>query len=118
MALVDLALAKKHLRIYHDDEDAELEVYLAAAESIVVEYLDRPVLPAGSDLPLPDAQGYDATTVVVTPPIIASILLVVSDLFERREAPEKDSGDAVLQPTVRRLLAPWRVWRTVDDCAP
>jgi hypothetical protein len=117
MALVDLELAKKHLRIYHADEDAELEVYLAAAESIVVEYLDRPVLASGTELPETDAEGYDATAMIVTPPVVASILLVVSDLFEHREAPEKDSGDAILQPTVRRLLAPWRIWRTIDDCA-
>ncbi|KQS74220.1 hypothetical protein ASG25_02040 [Rhizobium sp. Leaf384] len=109
MALVDLELARKHLRIFHEDEDAEIGVYLAAAESIVLEYLDRPVLPLGGTLPAPDTVGY---TMIVTPPIVAAVLLVLSDLYERREAPEKDAGDAVLQPTVRRLLAPYRVWRT------
>ncbi|MCD7109713.1 head-tail connector protein [Rhizobium sp. DKSPLA3] len=108
MALVDIELARKHLRIFHEDEDAEIGVYLAAAESIVLEYIDRPVLPTGQPLPDPDADGF---TIIVTPPIVAAVLLVLSDLYERREAPEKDAGEAVLQPTVRRLLAPWRVWR-------
>lgn len=113
MALVDIELARKHLRIFHEDEDAEIGVYLAAAESIVTEYIDRPVLPVGGTLPDPDVDGY---SMISTPPIVAAILLVLSDLYERREAPEKDTGDAILQPTVRRLLAPWRVWRpSVED---
>lgn len=112
MALVGIELARKHLRIFHEDEDAEIGVYLAAAESIVTEYLNRPVLPAGQTLPDPDTVGY---TMIVAPPITAAILLVLSDLYERREAPEKDTGEAVLQPTVRRLLAPWRVWRTPPE---
>ena len=115
MPLVDLELARKHLRVFHTDDDTEIGLYLAAAESIVVEYLDRVVAASGTALPAVDDVGYDATAMLVTPPIVAAILLLLGDLYENREVPEKDAGDAILPPVVRRLLAPWRVWRTFEE---
>jgi hypothetical protein len=115
MTLVDLELARKQLRVFHNDEDAEIALYLAAAESIVAEYLDRSILAADATLPDPEDEGYDATTMLVTSPVVAATLLVMSDLYENRQTPEKDAGDAILPPTVRRLLAPWRVWRTFEE---
>lgn len=38
--IVDLELAKKHLNIYHDDEDDLIELYISAAEGAVTMYLD------------------------------------------------------------------------------
>lgn len=108
MPLVELALAKKHLRVDWDDEDGEIAVYLAAAETSVVEYLDR-VVQAAEPLPANDSHA-----IVITPPIAAAILLVTADLYERREPPEKNEGEAMLSPTVRRLLAPYRVWRPME----
>lgn len=104
MALIDLTLLKKHLRIFHDDEDDELATYQAAAEAIVAEYVDREVVPA-ADTPTTD------DGIVVTPPITAAILLVAADLYENREPDMSDRGDAVLPRHVRALLAPYRVWR-------
>jgi len=113
LALVELALVKKHLRVFHDDEDAEIALYLAAAESMVVETLDRPVLPTGTILPIDGEDGYDVTTIVVNPAIQAAILLVTGDLYEHREA----ATDLKIEdlPTVRRLIAPWRVWRKFEE---
>ena len=51
MALVSLTLAKKHLRVAHSDEDDTIGAYLAAAEAIVVEYIDRAVYPSAADSP-------------------------------------------------------------------
>lgn len=107
MALVDLDLVKKHLRVDWDDEDTEIAAYQAAAETIVTEYLDRVVLAAG---PVPED---DPTAMVITPPITAAILLVTNDLFDNRTPGEND-GAAMLSPTVRRLLAPYRVWRQME----
>ncbi len=116
MALVDIELARKHLRIDAEEDDGEVDVYLAAAESAVLDYLDRPVLPANSMIPDPDTVGH---TMIVTPPIVAAILLVLASLYETRVPQEEGAGEATLQPTVRRLLAPWRVWRpTVISCDP
>lgn len=119
MALVDLATLKKHLRVLHDDEDAEIELYGAAAESIVVEYLDRVVLGADADLPAEGETGFDPTAMQIAPPVTAAILLIAGDLYENREAdPESQltvDKMAVLPRSVRTLLAPWRIWRTFDE---
>lgn len=115
MTLVDIALVRKHLRVDWSDEDTEIEVYQAAAETIVTEYLDRKVLETEATIPGPEDEGYDATAMLVTPPIVAAILLVTNDLFDMRTTPEKNEGEAVLSPVVRRLLAPYRVWRQFEE---
>ena len=116
MALLDLPLVKKHLRVSFDDDDTEIALYLAAAESMVVETLDRPVAASGTVLPIVGETGYDETAIVVNPAIQAAILLVTGDLYEHRES----ATDLKIEdlPTVRRLIAPWRVWRKFeeDDC--
>ncbi|WP_266035312.1 head-tail connector protein, partial [Brucella intermedia] len=103
---VELELLKKHLRVFHDDEDAELDVYLAAAETIVVEYVDREIVATGAPPATDDG-------IAVTPPITAAILLVAADLYENREPDMKAQGNAVLPRHVRALLAPYRVWRAL-----
>lgn len=110
MALVSLETAKRHLRIFHDDDDAGVGLYVGAAESIVVAYLDRVVLPEGQTLPADDALAIN-----VMPAITAAILLIVGDLYENREADPDATGNAMLPKAVRALLAPWRVWRTLDE---
>ena len=106
MNLIELSLLKKHLRIFHDDEDEELDVYGTAAEAIVVEHIDREVVASG--------ESTSADGIIITPPIVAAILLVAADLYENREPDMKASGDAVLPRHVRALLAPYRVWRTLE----
>lgn len=118
MALLTLDIVKRHLRVFHSDDDAEIGVYQAAAESIVVEYLDRVVEPEGTTLPGEGDPGYDQTAIVITPAITAAILLMVGDLYENREADVEQDGDAVLPRPVRALLAPWRVWRTLPEEQP
>lgn len=110
MPLVSLAAAKSHLRILHEDEDSQIELYTAAAESIVSEYLDRVVLPTGETLPEDDVYAMN-----ITPAITAAVLLLVGDLYENREADPDATGNAVLPKAVRALLAPWRVWRMIDE---
>lgn len=117
MALIFLPLAKKHLRVMHDDDDAEIEIYLAAAESMVLETLDRPVLPTGTTLPVEGEAGYDETAMVVNPAIQAAILLVTGHLYEHREA-ATDLKIEELPISVRHLIAPWRVWRKFEEDEP
>lgn len=104
MALVDTALVKRHLRVDWNDEDAEIEAYRDAAEDVIVQYLDRKVYPVGGP-----SLGGDA--IELPPAVRAAILLQTAELFDRRETPEENDGDAMLSPVVRRLLAPYRVWR-------
>jgi hypothetical protein len=105
MALVDFALVKKHLRVFHDDDDDTIAAYQAAAENIVVEYLDREIVPTGG--------AVEGDAIEVTPAITAAVLLVTGDLYEVREPDQKQEG-AMLPRAVRALLAPYRVWRTHD----
>ncbi|WCK77567.1 head-tail connector protein [Agrobacterium fabrum] len=108
MPIVDLETVKKHLRVSHEDEDAEIGLYRDAAESIITQHLDREVVAAGET-------PTDADGIAATPAIVSAILLVTGDLYEVREPDPKATGDAVLARAVRMLLAPWRVWRTVAD---
>lgn len=106
MPLVDFGLVKKHLRVFHDDDDDTIAAYQAAAENIVGEYLDREVVAAGETPTVEDG-------IAVTPAITAAILLLVGDMYEVREPDQKQEG-AMLPRAVRALLAPYRVWRTYD----
>lgn len=108
MPIVDLETVKKHLRVFHEDEDVEIGLYRDAAESIVTQHLDREVVAAGET-------PTDADGIAATPAIVSAILLVTGDLYEVREPDPKATGDAVLPRAVRMLLAPWRVWRTLGD---
>lgn len=113
MPLISLDMAKRHLRIDHDDDDIQVTMYAAAAESIVREYVDRPLLAEGAIIPEPN----DADAIIAPPPAIAAMLLVLGDLYEYREPGSRPSADPVLPPAVRALLAPYRIWRTYDeDC--
>lgn len=107
MALVSLERVKEHLRVFHTDEDTQIELYRDAAEVVMKEYLDREVVEAGQSPTTDDG-------IEVTAAIIAAILLLCSDLYEQREPDQKLHGDAVLPRVVRSLLAPYRVWRTSE----
>lgn len=114
MALLTLETVKRHLRVFHDDDDAEIGLYQAAAETAVETYLDRPVLPP--DATLPDPNTDDA--IIVTDDIVHAILLLIGNFYELREADAESQGDAVLPRVVRTALAPYRVWRTFQEDSP
>lgn len=108
MPLLDIELVKKHLRVDWTDDDEAIAAYQAAAEGIVVEYIDRPVYVAG-DSPVPD----DAFAIELKPAITAAILLLVGDMYDNREAGNEQG--ALLPRSVRALLAPYRVWRAASE---
>lgn len=121
MSLIDISLVKKNLRVFATDEDTEIAAYQAAAETIIAEYVDRVVYESGGTAP----SGDDGTAIEVNAAITAAILLLTAELYENREADWKAQGtptndlalNATLPRTVRALLAPYRVWRTFDECA-
>lgn len=114
MALLTLETVKRHLRVFHDDDDDEIALYQSAAESIVINYLDRPVLQAGATLPDPNTDD----AVIVTDDIVHAILLLIGNYYELREADAESHGDAILPRAARAALAPYRVWRTFQEDAP
>jgi hypothetical protein len=103
-----MTLIKRHLRVTWDDEDTEIEAYRDAAEDVIVQYLDRVVYETGGTSPGGDAIELPAA-------VRAAILLMCGELYDRRETPENNDGEAMLSPVVRRLLASYRVWRTWEE---
>ena len=116
MPLVDLPTLKAHLRVDHGDDDNLISVYGAAAEVSAAEYLGRVVHPTGTTLPVEGDTGYDPDAIVVTPAIIVAVMKLCASMYEGREA--IGSGDAVFPADVRALLAPWRVWRLMEEDDP
>lgn len=110
MSLLDFDLVKKHLRVDSTDEDDVIAAYQAAAEATVCEYVDRDVYAAG-DSPV----SADEFAIELEPPITAAILLLIGDLYAVREPDYKRDAGAMLPSSVRALLAPYRVWRTVSE---
>lgn len=77
--LVSIEEAKQHLRILHDESDADIEMKLAAASAIVLRYHKQDAVPA---------EWLIGSPFEISPPhdIKASVLLVLSELYENREA--------------------------------
>lgn len=98
MAIVDLESAKEHLRVDHDQDDAQILIKLEQASAIVVNYLNKPVgtweLGAETDV---DSDTDDAPY-----PVQAATLLVLGALYRDREG-----GDPLSQ-AVKDLLARYR----------
>ncbi|WP_167659776.1 head-tail connector protein [Brucella pseudogrignonensis] len=90
---VTLELAKKHLRVSHDDEDQEIELYLAAAADWTLTYTKRKEVPAGAEF------AFDAAT-----------LLTMASMFETRESDITGTIHTEI-PTARRLIDPYRLLR-------
>lgn len=87
-------LVKQHLRVDHNDEDALIDAYIAAA----IAHIDGPDSYLGCDF-----SAYEATPPAVT----TALLLMVGDLYANRES----GRGVVVGPAAARLLAPYRVVR-------
>jgi uncharacterized phage protein (predicted DNA packaging) len=109
MPLVDIDLVKKHLRVDFDDDDTEIAAYQAAAESIITETLDRAVFVGTAP------EDADGTALELPAPVTAAILLMTGHLYKNRESVGEAQSEIPM--TVKYLLAPYRVWRTFDECA-
>ncbi len=86
--LVTLQMAKTHLRVINNAEDDLITLHINTAAEAIENYID-------AEIPS-------------TPPFAmqAACLLMVSDLYENREASSTD--ELFENPAVRRLLNPYR----------
>lgn len=107
--LVDMTLAKDHLRVDPDSPDTSVSVYLGAAQEQAEAFLNRRVYAKPEDLAaavLNGSAGIDP--MVVNDSIRAAILLILGHLYANRE-------DVGLQQAyelpmgARSLLWPYRV---------
>lgn len=95
--LVNLDLAKAHLRIDHSDDNALIESYIAAATRAALDYCYRDTLP--------DVSAF--------PTWRAAVLLLVGDLYGFRETAQEGSvsSEIAMHPNARALLDPYRLLR-------
>jgi uncharacterized phage protein (predicted DNA packaging) len=101
MSIIDISLAKLHLRVTEDDEDTIIQIYLDAAERSAADYLDRSVV---ETTPVGD------TDIVMNDPIKAACLLMLGHLYANREA-IIDTPNVIkeLPMGVKFLLDPYRL---------
>jgi hypothetical protein len=97
--LLDLADAKRHLVVIHDQDDELISGYVAAAHDYIEQYIGRSV---------PWTDGGDPPSVVPVPESIRQAArLLVGDSYAVREG--SVTGTIAENPAVRRLLGPYRV---------
>lgn len=107
--MVDLARAKEHLRIEHDEEDDLIQAYLDAARAHVEAFCDRTIV---DPAPGPDAPPLDqATQMLLTKDVGQAILLLVGHYYNNREATVLGAAPVALPFGVEALLWPRRSFR-------
>ena len=89
MALINKDQAKRHLFIDFDDQDEDLEMKMAQAEEIVIDYLKRP------------QHGWTEETIPKT--VQAAILLVLTALYDDRDGTGEGDYLAPNGPVARLL---------------
>lgn len=87
--MVDLAAAKLHCRVDHDDDDAAITAMIAAASDHLT------------------SVGVDTTTPPVPPSVEHAVLMLVAHWYENREA-VSDVKTAAVEIGVDRLIQPYR----------
>ncbi|NGN44980.1 phage gp6-like head-tail connector protein [Mesorhizobium sp. CGMCC 1.15528] len=88
---VDLAIAKKHLNIFHDDDDELITAYLGAATAWTLKHCNRETVPAEATFQFE-----------------AAALLMVGELYEHREISVDSFSE---NPAAKRLIDPFRLMR-------
>lgn len=91
--LFDLAEAKQHLRVDHDDDDALINSCADAAVLSCLDFCDRKLVPQGAE-----------------PAFKAAALLTMAGLYNSRESIITGTTVA-LNPAVENLLRPYRIIR-------
>jgi hypothetical protein len=98
--LVALDVAKQHLRVEHAHDDADITLKIDQASAIVTNYIKRT---AGDD-------DVDWTSDSVPPDIQAATLIMLSRLYDDRDAGRED-GDIALGYLPKAITAILHRWR-------
>jgi hypothetical protein len=102
MTIIDLDLAKAHLRVTGDDEDTIIDAYLGASERAAANYLNRNIY---ETVPSEDQDG-----ISMNEPILASCLLTLGHLYANREAVSTETNTPKELPMgVKYMLDPYRL---------
>lgn len=104
MSTIDLALAKRRLRIIHSSDDADLQQALDGAEQEAMRYMNRAQLPT---LPQDWPEGSSSEPVPssgdpVAPDAVEAVLLLVKASYEATTPDEvagyREAAEIKLQP--------------------
>lgn len=106
---VSLDLARKHVRADEDEDSELLEQYLAGAQQVAIDYLNRLVFATQEDLDAAIAAGNACKSAIVANAAIrAAILMTFGDMYKQRESVV--TGVSVRElPMVQDLLRPHRL---------
>lgn len=108
MAIVDFESAKLHLRVDHDEDDADIVFKLEQASAIIIDFLK---MPAGTwDLNSQNSgsgSSGDSGSAGDTAPmqVQAAVLMVLGELYKNRES-NSDPLSKTVKDMLRRLRDP------------
>lgn len=101
--MIDLATVKAHLRVEHDDEDAKIQGYIAAAVSTFEAWTNRTLVAAGDPLPNPPGNAMHITKAVEQ-----GALMLVGHWYANAEAVVIGTITAETPMATRALWLPHR----------
>lgn len=111
MALIDLPLAKIHLKVDETThEDDLIQVYIGAAESIAMEFLNRKVFETTEEMAAAVLDGSAGDSpILINDSIKAAMLLILTDLHSNRSNVVIGASVAELPRGSVSMLWPFRI---------
>ena len=103
MTIIDLSIAKQHLRVEGADDDAIIGVYLGAAEEAAASFLGRLIYIDEEAIPV------NSTGIAITFAIKAAVLLTLGHLYANRENVVIGTISSRLPFGALSLLEPYRI---------
>ena len=109
MNVISTDEAMRHLRA-EDDDRADVELYLAAAEDSAAQFMNRRFFAdqAALDAAITDGAAGDRP-ILINPTIRAACLLIVGNLYGNREDVVVGTISSELPGGSRSLLTPYRI---------
>jgi len=105
--MIGLSVAKEHLRVDGDEEDALIQLYIDAAISTFETWTNRTLVDPAQ--PLPDPLG---NALHITPSIVQGALLLVGHWYANRESAISGAITTEMPMATRALWMPHR-WANV-----
>lgn len=109
MPVIDMSIARHHLRD-PDDDESYLSTLLSAAEDQAAQYMNRKIFAdAESMAAAVDAGEAGEMPIIINPTIIAACLLILGHLYANREDVVVGTITAQLPMGSQALLTPYRI---------
>ncbi|GGI16438.1 head-tail connector protein [Oxalicibacterium faecigallinarum] len=110
MSIIDIEIAKNHLRVDDGDDGDLIQMYLDGAEDAAEQFLNRRVFKDADALQAAVIAGNAGELpIVMTPSMKNAVLLILGDLYANREDTVIGTIVASLPRGAQALLQPYRV---------